>query len=430
MKISSINTIPNIRNYGRVKNNNIKHQTKGEETPKQNNSFSYASKTYNPTFGIWDAIAMGLLYEVIAYAGGAYCTMKDMKKEEKERLAEEQRLAKERTEEVNAISKKMKISFEEAAKYHDKFLKIAAIKPSGDGNEIGLNSVMGYGLEKYKLAVDFITPIVANEQKTFISGGNVPNGLLMYGPPGSGKTYMAQKVCEHLEHFGIRVENISLSNYKHDENLAKITDAFERGKERYKQTGKYTVINIVKDVDTIFEKGKANAPIHPDVAAFLKYAENCGSQGVTWIGTGNEPQNLRPEILESSRIGIKMPVGRMQNFAVADMLKYSLIKHGQEDSAQTLDYQKLVDMMEDDFLVFTPSEIDRIIIEAKGHKTHPKQQLTANMLIREMHNYNVESMSTLTSNELRKFREKRNYVNADSAAPSAKKTDKKNVEEN
>lgn len=411
MIISSINNVSNVKNYRQIKNSKQQNQIRNENEQKQNRNLLDYPKNYRPSFGIIEEIAVAVAYEIFVLCTVGGIGYYSTKKEEKAREAEEQKLKEERNKEVKEISNKYHVSQKEAEKIHDEFFKIAFIKPNGDGNEIGLNAVIGNATEKYKLAVDFITPLVAKEKKLNI-GGRVPNGLIMYGPPGTGKTYMAQKACEHLEHFGVNVVNIKLSPRDHEKNAGIITDAFEQGKARYKETGKYTVINFTQDIDNIFTKRSISTKNIPEISAFLSCADDCAKEGVTWIGTANIPQQLDSAVLRAGRTDIKIPVSRIQDYAISDMLKFSLLQNGQEAFIDEIDYEKIVETMQNDSLYFSPSEINKIVELALNHKMHPDMPLTEKMLIKEMHDFNKDGLSTMRPDEMADLKKKKDYVDS------------------
>lgn len=404
MRISALNGIPAVKNYGNLKNKNIQ---KTQEVQKNERNLLDYPKAYKPSFGFIDPMIISIIGEILFLSGAAIYTETV---DQKEREKQEQQLLAERNKEIHEVANQFNISTKEATKYHDKYMKIAQIDFVKDnGEQIGLNAVMGYGAEKYKLAADFITPLVAKE-KNIEKGGKVSNGLLLYGPAGSGKTYMAQKACEHLDYFNVNVENLELTSDDHEKNAQMITEAFERGKERFWEEEKYTVINFTRGLDEFFANRNVNIDTIPEVAAFLDAAENCAEDGVTWIGTAVNPRNLDPAVLRAGRTGMKLAIGNMKKCAVADTLSYFLVKHGEKDSAIEIDYQKVVDRVEEEMLLFTPAELEVIVENAKKNKIHPEQILNADDLLREMYDYRENGFPVLDSSEIKKFREDKNYV--------------------
>lgn len=393
MIISSINNIPMARNYGKINSNKNQSVT---------NMQNYSKASYKPSFGLDPAFWIGSLI-------GVYVNYRIDVSRYKKELA---KLEEERQKEINKISNKLNVSKEEAEEYFSKYLKLAKIPVKGDGDEIGLNAVMGYGQEKYKVAVDYITPIVANERKISLFDKSVPNGMLLYGPPGSGKTYISQKTCEHLDYNGVNVENVVLDPTDHKESAKIIREAFDTAKARYERLGKYTVLNFVNDIDNFFlDRNQTNDNL-PEISAFLQCAENCAKNGVTWIATANNPRKIDPAVLRAGRTDIKLAIGKMDNFAVADTIKYFLLKHGEKNSAENLDYETLVEAMEEELLVFTPAELELIVESAKVQKEHPDMLIDDEKLIDVMFDYKENGFPTLNSSSISNFRRDIEYTDS------------------
>ena len=300
------------------------------------------------------------------------------------------------------------LNYISAERYHDDFLICAYIPATNDGHEIGLNAVMGYGVEKYKAAIDFILPLITKGK--YEAYPRIPNGMLLYGPPGGGKTYMAEKICEHVKYFGVNVIKVELKDRGHDRNAEKIKKAFEAGKEYYKRTGTPSVIYFPQDIDNYLIDRKKVPEYIKEVRAMLNSAENCGESGVSWIGTANNSQNIDPAILRPGRTDIKLAIGEMEDFAIADMLKYVLYKIDEKDSAEDFDFQKVVDKIKEEGISYTPAELELFVKDAKKHNPTPENFLTAELVMQEIDSYNEKNEPTLTPDMLEKFKQDREYV--------------------
>lgn len=419
MKISALNSFSAINNHGHAGNNKTQNLNQNINEPKQNKSLLDYPKNYRPSFGIIPEI----LYIVGCYAtAGAIAVALEKydahldKVLAKQREEEINRAAEEITKDIQKLANKHNLSFKEAKIYHDNYLKTAMIEPKGDGNEIGLNAVMGYSQQKYRLAVDFITPLVAIEKDIKTNGGRVPNGLLLYGPTGTGKTYIAEKTCEHLRHFGVNVVNLTLKPDDHEENAEQITDTFEKAKESYKETGKYTVINFTQDIDLFLKNRNLSPETIPEVRAFLYSAENCAKEGVTWIGTAINPKELDSAVIRAGRTDIKMPIGNMKDYVAADILRYTLLKHGEAPSADELDYKKVIDTMKEYNLIFTPAVYDGLIKSAQKEKLHPKQIIDADMILDAMFEKSQYVGENLNPNAIAKFKSDKKYMESTDAS--------------
>ncbi len=409
MRINSINNVNYKYRFNRV-SNSVTAQKFCDKTSERNyqeyNSIPLQS-CYRPSFGLFDPatiIAGGIL--ISAFIGAAYQT----DREDKKREEEQRRIREKRIEDINSASQKMNITREEAANYVDTFLSYASIKPSNDGHEKGMNAIIGYGYEKYRLASELICPIIAKERH--FSDAKIPNGVLLYGPPGGGKTYIAAKVTEHLDELGVNTLNVDLEHGKYSENTEKIKDAFKQAEEYYKKTGYYTVINFVHDIDNILIDRNLNPKAMEQVGAFINCSEDCAKKGAIWISTANNPKLIDKAVLRPGRTDVKIPIGEMQNFEVADMIKYALYKHGEKESAVDFDYKKVTDTIRKNNLKYTPAEYELFIKKAKFYKPLSEKYITADMFINIMSEYNQTDFPTLDKEVRKKFKSDQKYVNS------------------
>ncbi len=429
MKISAINGL-NPTKVNKKSFVNFNRENKGQYTSNAinmpNDNYGKAqiglNKKYNPSFG-FDLFTLGMIGYALLYAGilgaGVYQTNLD----EKKRAEESRKLEQETQNSINSISQKLNVSYDEAKDYHYSFLRLADIPFQNNGHERGLNAVQGYGVEKYRLSMDVIAPIVAKSKDQYLGyNGKVPNGVLLYGPTGGGKTYISDKVCDHLKYLGLPVEDIELDENNHAKNVRNIQNAFKKAEETYNQTGKITMINFKQDVDNFFLDRRNHPECIKEVRALLKCMENCAEKGAVWIGTANNPQMIDSALLRPGRTDVKLPIGDMQDFAVADMIKYSLFKYDEKESAKDFDYQKVLDNMKDNLLVFTPAELELFVIQAINHKLAPSQHLSADMIIAEMEHYSQNDFPTLTEEMKQRFKEDKIYMTSLESSKKGKKS--------
>lgn len=393
------------------------------------------------------------------------------------------------TKGIQRLADELNISLEEAKVYNDFYMPIASIHSTGDENEIGLNAIKGYRREKFDLAVNFVMPIVAQERginfknndalryhwpyridgnDSYFNTDNetpwqalawaIPNMpvpdwhinssklgeyfyhnekknwplsaqfTVLYGPEGTGKTYMVNKACEHLEHFGVKIESIKFSPDNHEENCKKIRETYINAYQRFKETGKYTVIKFEDNIEDYFNRDnnqnsspelKAINGINYEIEDRPDYLEEIG---VFCIGAARSISNVGTPGMHS------IPIGVMKDFNVEEMLKFSLMKYGEKESAEELDYKKVAEIMKEDLIALTPKEIELMVKRAKRHKKTPEQKITADSILNEMHEYEQSDSSTLTINVRKAFRKDRLSLKAyNSRSPYYNKEIKRNT---
>jgi len=318
---------------------------------------------------------------------------------------EEEKVKESREEQIKQIQKKFNVSYKEAERYHDEFLSVAYIKPSEDGIEHGINAIMGYGNEKYNLAINFLVPIIsAQKTKNKKAQKLVPDGLLLYGPGGSGKTYMAEHLSEHLREFGVDYKEFKFKIGQHEKNAMRIRKLFNDAEKQFKETGKYTVIRFVEDIDKKFMDTNINTTYLEETAAFIASADNCASKGAIWIATANNPKQIELPVLR--RASIRMPIGNMQDFQIGDMLKYVTLGIDGKEIANNVDYQKVVDHIRKIGLNFTPDEYKKIVQTAKSNR----RKINAETIIQEIDDWVDSGLYTLTDKNKEKFKYDQDYV--------------------
>lgn len=367
-------------------------------------------KNYQPSFG-FDPVSLAVLAGYLASMGTLVAVANyQIKRDEEKERQEQERLDKERQLKLNEISNSLGVSVKDAANYHDAFLKCADIPIKGNGQEIGLNAVMGYKIEKYKLAVDVVAPIVRAQMKWGLFS-LVPNGVLLYGPSGSGKTYIADKLLEHMKYFGVKNKEINFDEDNHEQNVSNIVQAFEEAKKHFEESGEYTVIKLPEDIDNyIIDRNSENASYNLETAALIKYCENCAENGAVCLATANNPKKIDKAILRPGRTDIKLPIGNMDDYAISDMIKYSLYKYGESDIVEEFDYQKVVETMEENSYIHTPYEIETFVKAAKNHCWDPNAHICADDVIAQMVKYNDDGLLSLDEEGIIKFQDDQTYI--------------------
>jgi len=167
-------------------------------------------------------------------------------------------------------------------------------------NNKGFSAIAGMQELKDRLMNDVIDLINDAEgaEKYNIS---MPNGMLLYGPPGCGKTFFAERFAEET---GFNFKYINPSDlgsiYVHG-TQGKIGDLFKEARENA------PFIICLDEVSSIFpSRGSAGDHQIGEVDEFLTQLNNCGQDGVFVIALTNFPEIIDEAILRAGRLDIKI----------------------------------------------------------------------------------------------------------------------------
>jgi len=131
-----------------------------------------------------------------------------------------------------------------------------------------------------------------------------PNGMLLYGPPGCGKTYFAEKFAEE-SHFNYMVVNGSDvgSTYIHG-TQGKIAALFQEAQ------AKAPTVLCFDEFDSFVPARGSDAARHrpEEVNEFLSQLNNCAQRGIFVIGTTNRMDMIDPAVLRKGRLDLQVEV--------------------------------------------------------------------------------------------------------------------------
>lgn len=222
-----------------------------------------------------------------------------------------------------------KVDITEAKPKEEKTTKVK--KGNGFADVAGMNEL------KHRLNTEVIDLIKFPEKYKKLKV-KIPNGMLLYGPPGCGKTFIAEKFAEELgcNYMYVHCSDVA-SPYIHG-GQEKIAAVFEQAKENAP-----TIIFLDELDAMIADRSRhTNVSEYGEVNEFLTRLNNCADNQIFVIGATNNPKAIDPAALRSGRLDIKMYVSAPDNESRQLLFKLYL----KDISDDSIDYNALVKMSE------------------------------------------------------------------------------------
>jgi len=126
----------------------------------------------------------------------------------------------------------------------------------------------------------------------------LPNGILLFGPPGCGKTFISRKLAEEVSYNFIEIKPSDLgSTYVHG-SQKKIGELFQKAREMS------PTILFIDEIDALIpiRDSKLDQHYSSEVNEFLSQMNDCSRDGIVMICASNRPDKIDPAALRTGRI--------------------------------------------------------------------------------------------------------------------------------
>lgn len=219
---------------------------------------------------------------------------------------------------------------------------------------VGLESVAGMNNLKELLINEVIKPLRSPEDYVKFKL-KIPNGILLYGPPGCGKTYIVRKLAEELGYNFIEVKASDVgSSYIHG-SVEKISKVFQQAKDSAPSIIFFDEIEgLVPDRDSLGESGSLK---QEEINQFLSEMNDSSENNVLVVGATNRPHLIDKAILRSGRMDKRIYVSPPDFEARKELFKLCLIGR---PTSEKIDYDGLAKKTEN----FVSSDIELIVESA------------------------------------------------------------------
>ncbi len=203
-----------------------------------------------------------------------------------------------------AADRKIDISEKSKTIIYDTFLKREVLK---DYDPKSLDEVKGMEIAKRTLYNTVVASFDPQKQKEYKENRiNIPNGILLYGPPGCGKTYIVKAVTAQA---GLPLYQIKMSEFGSkyiNETSNRLKQAFDQLRTKFKNTNEASIL-FFDECDSFFRNPKDNESYKTDDLNTLKEEmNNAGRDGIIIIAATNEIQDLNDAIVRDGRFDDKI----------------------------------------------------------------------------------------------------------------------------
>ena len=162
----------------------------------------------------------------------------------------------------------------------------------------GFEAIAGMQALKELVQLDIIDAL--NDKERYAEYGlTIPNGMLLYGPPGCGKTFFAERMAEEIEANFFQVKPSDIQSKWVNASQENIKKLFEEARKNAPS------IIFIDELDALVPSRDTANISHMNANAvneFLAQMNNCSEDGIFIIGATNRPTAIDPAILRSGRL--------------------------------------------------------------------------------------------------------------------------------
>jgi transitional endoplasmic reticulum ATPase len=251
-----------------------------------------------------------------------------------------------------------------------------------------------------------IINILKDPQKAERFKIQIPNGMLLYGPPGCGKSFIAEKFAEEAGYNYVFIKSSDLASIYVHGSQEKIGALFEEARKNAP-----TILNFDEFEALVPNRSKINNSSESgEVNEFLSQMNNCGKDRIFIIASSNRPDLIDPAILRKGRMDkvIFIPVpdkeARMGIFEI----------HMKDRPASgDIDYARLAELTEN----FVASDIAYIVNDAATRAFEDDVDITQSLLEEVI----KENNPSVSSSDLKSYEQMRKKMESSGVEPERRR---------
>jgi len=279
----------------------------------------------------------------------------------------------------------------ESDEKNDKKIKIQKAKGKG------FDAIAGMKELKAQLQLDVIDALHQPEEYAKY-GISIPNGMLLYGPPGCGKTFFAKHLAEEVGfNFILATPSTLKSRFINatQENIAKMFEEAEKNAP--------TII-FIDEINELLPKRDSDAHemAKSAVNEMLAQMDRTGDKGIFIIGATNYPDMIDPAMLRSGRLDKKFYISP-PDFDARKAMFEMYLKNRPLDFG--IDYDTLAKLTAN----YVSADIEYLVNEAS--RLALKEKARVNMVILE--NTIISTKPSVSLQELQKYEMIRAKINSE-----------------
>lgn len=219
-------------------------------------------------------------------------------------------------------------------------------KGNGFADVAGMNEIKTFMQKK-------IINVLKNPERAEKFKIQIPNGMLLYGPPGCGKSFIAEKFAEEAGYNYVFIKSSDLASIYVHGSQEKIGALFEEARKNAP-----TILNFDEFEALVPNRSNINNSSESgEVNEFLSQMNNCGKDRVFVIASSNRPDLIDPAVRRKGRLDQMIYIPVPDKEAREGIFRIHMKDRPQDAN---IDFSKLADMTE----CYVASDISYIVNDA------------------------------------------------------------------